>query len=97
MAALHVDSGTKTETIQVRVTPEVKDMLEHAADLRNISLSNLLLNSAYDIATRTIVSHNIIDLSRRDSEIFATALLNPPESNEALKKASVRYAEMVKR
>lgn len=92
-----MEHGSKTETINIRVSSETKELLEQAARLQDSNLSNFVISSALDAATQRILSRNIITLSRRDSEMFANALLNPPEPNEAFKKASARYAEMVKR
>lgn len=97
MSTLPMEQSSKTETINIRVTPETKALLEQAAILRDSNLSNFVINSALDVATQTVLSRNMINLSRRDSEVFANALLNPPEPNEAFKKASVQYAEMIKK
>lgn len=97
MSTFRTEQGSKTETINIRVSPETKQVLEQAATLRDSNLSNFVINSALDIAAQIILSHNMISLLRRDSEVFANALLNPPAPNEAFRKASARYAEVIKR
>jgi uncharacterized protein (DUF1778 family) len=39
--------------------------------------------------------HNFIKLTKRDSEVFVDALLNPPELNKNLKAAAKKYFKLV--
>lgn len=87
----------KTKTIQARVTPEKKSVMERGAALLGMSLSDLVANSAYEKASAAIKSHQLLELSQRASEQFAEALINTPEPSEAFKKGAARYAEMIKR
>ena len=91
------ERAARSERVQARINPEAKRVLERAASLRGMSLSDFMVSSAYDAATRTIKDHQVISLSARDSEAFALALSNPPAPNAALKRAKERYDRMVQR
>lgn len=77
--------------MQLRVSADTQRSLVHAARLRGVPLSDFIVNSANDAATRTIEEHSVIRLSARDSEAFAMALLNPSTLNNALQSAKERY------
>lgn len=91
------ERDTRSERVQARINPDTKRLLERAASLRGMSLSEFMVSSAYDAATRTVKDHQVVSLSARDSEAFAQALLNPPAPNAALKRARARYDRMVRR
>ena len=87
--------ATKTERLQARVNPETKSLIEKAALLRGVSVSDFIINSAYDAASETISSHEVLHLNKRDSELFFEAITNPPEANSAFKKAAKNYLDLV--
>jgi len=91
------ERDVRSERVQARISPDTKRLLERAASLRGVSLSDFVVSSAYDAATRTVKDHQVIALSARDSEAFALALLSPPAPNDALKRARKRYTRKVQR
>lgn len=97
MPSASKERNARSERVQARISPDTKRLLERAASLRGVSLSDFVVSSAYDAATRTVKEHQVIALSARDSEAFARALLSPPAPNDALKRARERYARKVQR
>lgn len=89
------DTVTKRVRLTARVTPEVKAVIQRAADLTGRSLTDFLVGSARVAAEETIRSHEVIRLSARDSAILIEALLNPPEPNEKLRAAAEDYRRFV--
>lgn len=84
---------TKRERLEARTTPEIKSLLQHAADLEGRSLSDFVVDSARRVAENVIREHEVIQLSARDSLIFAEAILHPPAPNDQLRTAFARYRE----
>jgi uncharacterized protein (DUF1778 family) len=82
--------------IEVRLDPDVKDLIQHAANLSGGTLTDFVVTSARAAAEEIVQNHQIIELSRRDAEILFEALMNPPEPNAALREASKRYEALVK-
>ena len=80
-----------TARLEARVTVDQKELLKEAADLRGVSLSDFVVGCAFDIARRVVQEKRIIELSRRDQEMFVAALLEDSEPNERLKAAAERY------
>jgi len=64
-------------TFSARVPKSTKNVLERAAELSGQTLSDFVLGTAYERALITIKSRELIELSARDSEAFANALLTP--------------------
>ena len=91
------ERNTKEERVQARVNADTKALLERAARLRGVSLSDFMVSSASEAATRTVQEHTLIHLSAQDSKVFAEALLNPPAPNEALRRAKERHDKLLKR
>lgn len=71
---------SKTERIATRVTPEHKSLFGQAAGLRGLSLTDFMVNAAYDAAIRTLEdSQTILELGKEDTKAFVSALLEPVE------------------
>ncbi len=79
------------ERLEARISNEKKSFLKHAADLVGRSLTDFVVNSAYEAATRVIKEHEQIKLSMRDSDTFIKALQNAPAPSKALIAAAKKY------
>jgi uncharacterized protein (DUF1778 family) len=92
---LEAPRSAKSERIEARVTRQQKEILQRAAELSGLSLTDFLITSAQNAAEATIREHNVITLTARDSIAFAEALLTPSKPNEALHAAFERYDQEV--
>ncbi len=81
----------RSERLQQRVTPEVKELLQQAADLAGRSLSDFVISSAQEVAERKLTEHRVITLTAEDSRVFAEAILNPAPANDKLRAAMRRH------
>lgn len=79
--------------LEARISPDLKRRLEYAASLRGASLTEFVVQSAQEAATRTIRENEVLVLSERASIAFAELLLNPPGPNEKAVAAAKRYTE----
>lgn len=91
-----VQEPSKTERLQARVNPETKDLIERAALVRGVSVSDFVINSAYEAAAETLEGYETLHLNKQDSQRFFDALMDPPKANAAFEKAAKRYAQLVK-
>ena len=85
------EDGQKSERVAVRLTPAVKRALERGAEVSGRSLSDFVVDSAYRAAQRAIEDHERLHLSDADRKVFLAALDNPPEPNQALRRAAQRH------
>lgn len=75
----------KRERLGFRATREFKEMVERAASLQGVTVSDFLIASAYKEAVQTIKEHEVIELNREASMKLADMLTNPPAPNDALR------------
>ena len=92
---LEAPRPAKSERLEARVTRQQKEILQRAAELSGLSLTDFLVTSAQSAAEATIREHNVITLTARDSIAFAEALLTPSTPNAALRAAFERYDQEV--
>jgi uncharacterized protein (DUF1778 family) len=91
-AATLVSRRPKAEDrIDARLPAETKHVIERAAVISGVTLSDFVISKAYEAAVAVVREHDSWVLSRSDSRAFVAALLNPPEPNEALQAAATRY------
>lgn len=83
----------RTERLEARLTTEQKKKIEEAASIRGISISDFVITSAHEAASRLIRENEVLTLSERDRKTFFDLLLNPPKPN----KRALAAAKRVKR
>ena len=77
--------------IEARVSPKLKRLFERAAEIEGITLTDFAISSMQRAAASVVQEHTVIELSERNQRTFVEALMNPPEPNEALRKAAKAY------
>jgi uncharacterized protein (DUF1778 family) len=86
----------RTERLDARVTKEEKRVIETAASLRGISVTDLMRTTITDAATKIIRENEIVTLSERERQAFVQALMNPAPPNDAAIAAVRRYRREVR-
>jgi uncharacterized protein (DUF1778 family) len=82
--------STRSQKLDLRISPEAKDALVRAAALSRRSLSDFVLESALARADETLADRRSFVLSEDEWEAFVTALDAPPADNLALKRLLAR-------
>lgn len=83
----------KTERVELRVTRRFKKRITEVARLRGTSISDFILSSADEAASRILDREHTIRLSRKAAEEFVKLLLDPPPPNGNLIRAMQRHRE----
>lgn len=86
---------TKTERLEARVPVSLKKVIQRAADLRGLTLTDFVIASLDKSARETVREHEVMTLNAEDSLRVAKLLIAPPKPNAALKRAFQRHAKMV--
>jgi uncharacterized protein (DUF1778 family) len=81
----------KAERLEARISREQKQLFQRAATLTGRSLTEFVVSSLQEVATRTIQEQALITLNRGDQEVFVRALLSPPAPNQKLRRAAQAY------
>lgn len=82
---------SKDEVIHIRSTPSDKSLIEKAADAVGLTISSFMLQNSIKAARRELAEVEKMSFSKRDAELFFSALVNPPVPNTALKSAFKAY------
>lgn len=80
----------KTDRLEMRLSPEQKELLERAAALTGQPLTGFALSHLIDRAQEILDRHQKTVLSRRDQELFLGILESDAEPVSALKRALSR-------
>ena len=84
-------SLSKKERLEARLTSELKELLQIAAEIEGTTLTDFVIRSAQYHARKVISEHNQIKLSLEDSQSFVESLLHPPTPNARMMKAAAEY------
>jgi uncharacterized protein (DUF1778 family) len=79
-------SSLKATRVQLRLRPAQKAVLVRAAQLRQTSLSNFMLEHAYEAAQQVLAEQVDIVMPPAEWQAFCNALDAPPRPIPALKK-----------
>jgi uncharacterized protein (DUF1778 family) len=86
---------SKGARLEARIDPEQKELIQYAADIEGVSLTDFMVSQLHHAAEETIIRHNVITLTHEGSISFAKALLAPPEPSENLLKANQEYLDFI--
>lgn len=75
----------RSERIELRTKPEVKSVIERAAQLRHTTLSAYLLESALQRAQDDLKQSETLMLGEQDRNTFFSLVSTPPTPNAALR------------
>ena len=88
---------SKNDVIHIRSTPSDKSLIEKAADAVGLTISSFMLQNSIKAARRELAEVEKVSLSKRDTEVFFAALMNPPAPSAALNSAFKAYDKQSKR
>ena len=86
---------SRSARLEARISADQKTVLQQAAALSGRTLSEFVVASAQEAASRIIQEHETIRLSRIEQVAFVSALLNPPPPNARLRKAAAAYRKQM--
>jgi uncharacterized protein (DUF1778 family) len=98
-----IDNHVMSQTVQIpakrarleaRITDKQKALFQHAADLTGRSLTEFIISSAQEVASRTVRENEVLTLRGRDRQVFINALLKPISPNKRLRQAARRYKKI---
>lgn len=81
----------RTARLEARLTGQQKALFQHAADLTGRSLTEFVVSSAQEVASRTVRELSVLTLIGRDRQVFVNSLLKPVPPNKRLRQAARRY------
>jgi uncharacterized protein (DUF1778 family) len=88
-------AAVKSARLEARIKPELRALIQRAADLEGRKVSEFVTDALQHAAQQAIAEAQVLRLSIADQELFANALLAPPEPAPALRRAFARRRELV--
>ena len=85
----------KDARLEARVTKEQKQLIERAAQLRGQNLTEFMVAVLAEAAIQIIKDRELLQLTERDRQVFAEALLNPPAPSETAYADAQWYKQMM--
>lgn len=86
---------TRTTRLEARISPEALAVVRRAAELQGRSLSDFVVSAAQEAAQRTIEDAQVLRLAVEDQQALAASILNPPEPNDALRRAAAAHRRLI--
>ena len=86
-----MSSATQAERVNFRIELEKKELIERAAAVKGLSLTDFAVTTLYREAQEVLKNEQVLTLSDRDRDAFLAALDNPPKPNAAALRAARRY------
>jgi uncharacterized protein (DUF1778 family) len=79
-------AATKSATIHIRTSPQHKRLLEQAAELRHVALSQFVLESSTRQAREEIAATTVFALGAKQWEAFCLRLDEPVQDKPNLRR-----------
>lgn len=81
--------------VSARMPYEVQERIMEAASLLGSTLNQFLVSAAIDKANAVLERERVINLNFDSARVVLDLIANPPEPNEALKRAMQRRRELL--
>lgn len=81
--------------IDLRTSPEIKELIVRAASTAGMSVSAFLLGTAQERARQILAESEMVTLTSRDWNAFAKALDNADKRRPKLSAAMKRYRDRI--
>ena len=89
---MHASIEPKRETLNIRIKPEVRDLIDRAAKSRGKNRTDFILDSARLAAEDTLLDQVIMSVSPQAFEQFQARLDRPPKANDRLRNTMLTPA-----
>ena len=89
---LAMTAATRSSRLGLRATPQQETVLRRAADVTNKSMTEFILDSAYQAAEQTLLDQRLFMATRSQSQALLSLLDRPEQDNPGLKDLFSRRA-----
>ena len=83
----------KKQRIDLRLSDDDKSLIEEAAAMSNLTITQFMVTTASERAAEVIEQHRRLVLNEESWNRVMDAIDNPPEPNERLKRAARRLKD----
>lgn len=90
------ESARKDQRLEARIDAPQKALIERAASLKGMNVTQFVTLSSHEAAMKTIQEHETLTLRDEARDVFINAIANPPSPSEREKAAVARYKSLVR-
>lgn len=83
---MHTAPEAKRETLNIRIKPEVRDLIDRAAKARGKNRTDFILDSARIAAEEALIDQVIVSVDSQAFKLFQARLDMPPQPSPRLLK-----------
>ena len=83
---MRVSEGAKRETLNIRIKPKVRGLIDRAAELVGKNRTDFVLDAARQAAEDALLDRTVFALSPKSYADFLARLDAPPKPNKRLRK-----------
>jgi uncharacterized protein (DUF1778 family) len=84
-----------TARLEARISADLHANIKLVADMQDRSMTDFIVSAMQEAVQRVIEQRDVVKLSLEDQVRFANAILLPPVTNPALKRAFAKHRDMV--
>ena len=84
------DAETRSERVDLRMTPAAKRTLQRAPTVKNKTLTEFLLDTGLNAAFDALADRRVFQLDAKRWDAFMAALAKPPKDNPRLRRLLAR-------
>ncbi len=89
-------NSVKKARLEARITPTQKELVVKAASIQGLSLTDFIVSTVTKQASIIVEQNTLMELSKKDSELFVSQILTPSQPSEKLKQAAQEYKQLTK-
>lgn len=89
-------SARKDRRLEARIDASQKTLIERAAYLKGMNVTQFVTVSSHEAAIKTIQEHEVLTLRDEARDVFINAILKPPAPSRIEKAAVTRYRSRVR-
>ena len=93
MASTETATNNRGARLEARISHTQKALFQRAADLSGRSLSEFVVATVQEVATKAVQDHEAIRLSQAEQTAFVKELLSPPEPSAKLRQTYQAYKQ----
>ena len=79
--------GTRRTTLNIRIKPEVRGLIDRAAELAGKTRTDFVLDAARQAAENALLDRTVFRVSAKAYAEFLARLDAPPQPNECLRRS----------
>lgn len=83
---MKTEQGTKTDRLDIRITPDARQLLQQAAKERHTTISQFVLESALHSASAVLAERTRLALDAKQWAAFMAALDAPPRRHARMER-----------